>query len=202
MPCIFQSLGDSTGAICPFEPRNSFTVTPRVQDVSGRYLDRVELLHEFAHLIQPRVQFPKVARTIATSIFLLTVLLTGIIAPTGVCALMCERHSRAASQRHCSEPSDAMPGMVHDHSAMNPRGVEATSPMLVSQSCRSNCVTAERLNVSRKVVPQVTVVKSGLVVLATAAGYLMPDPARAWSSDNSPPSLPSASAASFRILRI
>lgn len=147
-------------------------------------------------------RFSNVARTTATSIFLLTVLLTGIIAPAGVCALMCERHSRAESQQHCSEASEAMPGMVHDHSAMNHPGVEATSPMLVSQSCRSTCVTAERLNVSRKVVPQVTVVESGLVVLDITAEFLMPDPASAWSSDNSPPSPRSASTASFSILRI
>ena len=74
----------------------------------------------------------------ATSIALLTVLVAGILAPTGVCALMCERHSRTESQRHCSEPADAMPGMVHDHSAMNHRRVEAMNQMLVSQSCRSN----------------------------------------------------------------
>ena len=76
------------------------------------------------------------------------------------------------------------------------------SPMLVSQSCRSNCVTAERLNVSRKVVPQVTVVGRDSVALDTTVEFLMFDPANAWSSDNSPPSPPSASAASFSILRI
>ena len=138
----------------------------------------------------------------ATSVALLTVLVAGIITPTGVCVLMCERHSRAESQRHCSKPSDAMPGMVHDHSAMIHPGIEAMSSMLVSQSCRSNCVTAERLNVSRKVVPQVTVIERGPVVLDSTAEFLMPDPANAWSSDYSPPSLPSASAASFSILRI
>jgi hypothetical protein len=143
-----------------------------------------------------------VARTTTTTIVLLLVLLAGIITPTGVCALMCERHSRAESQRHCRESSQTMPGMVHHHLATNHPGVEATSRMLVSQSCRSNCVTAERINVSRKVVPQVTVVESGLVVVDTTAEYLMPDPARAWSSDTSPPPLPSASATSFRVLRI
>ena len=40
---------------------------------------------------------------------------------------------------------------------MNLRRVEETSPLLLSQSCQPNCVTAERFAVSRKVVPHVTV---------------------------------------------
>jgi hypothetical protein len=92
--------------------------------------------------------------------------------------------------------------MAHDHSAMNHSGVEAMSFPVVSRSCESNCVTTERLRVPRTVVPQVTVVESGPVVPDTTAEFLMPDPANAWSSDYSPPSLPSASAASFSILRI
>ena len=162
----------------------------------------VEPRKEFAHLRRARIQFTKVARTTTTSIVLLMVLLAGILTPTGVCALMCERHSRAKSQRHCGESPETMPGMVHHHSAMNHPGVELMSGMLASQSCRSNCVTAERISVSRKVVPQATVVESGIVVLDSTAEYLMPDPARAWSSDNSPPPLPSTPTASFRILRI
>ena len=74
--------------------------------------------------------------------------------------------------------------------------------MLVSQSCRSNCVTTERLNALRKVVPQVTVIQSGTVILDAMAEFLTPDLASAESSDNSPPSSSSASAASFSILRI
>jgi len=159
-------------------------------------------LHEFAHLIRSEIQFPKVPRRTATSIVLLTVLVTGIVTPTGFCALMCERHSRLESQRHCSEPSDAMPGMVHDHSAMNHPAVEAMSLVMVSHSCQSNCVTAERLNASRKVVPQVTVVESGPVVLDTTTEFSAPDPAAAWSSDSSPPYRSSAYTASFTILRI
>lgn len=138
----------------------------------------------------------------ATSIVLLTVLLAGIITPAGVCALMCERHSRAETQRHCSQAADTMPGMAHDHSAMNHPGVEAKSPVLVSQACRSNCVTAERLNLSRKVIPRVTVIQNGIVILDTTTEFLTPDPASAWSSDNSPPSPSYASVASFSILRI
>src|SRR6266849_5937539 len=159
-------------------------------------------LHEFAHLIKPEVQFTKVARKTATSIVLLTVLLAWIITPTWLCALMCERHPRAESQRHCSQPSDAMPGMAHDHSGMNHPGIEAISSLLVAQSCQPNCVTAERLAVLRKVVPQVTVVQTAAVVLDTAAKFLVPDPAAAWILDSGPPSPPCGYAPSFSILRI
>jgi hypothetical protein len=158
-------------------------------------------LTEFAHLIQSTVQFPKVPRRTATSIVLLTVLLAGIT-PTGVCALMCERHARAESQRHCSQPSDGMPGVVHDHSAMNHPGVEGMSAVLMSQSCQTNCVTAERLNVWRKVLPQVTVVRSHAVVLGTTAAFLAPNFTAAWGLDSGPPVRPPARAASFSILRI
>ena len=76
------------------------------------------------------------------------------------------------------------------------------SAVLVSQSCQTNCVTAERLNTSRKIVPQVTVVRSAAVVLSAAAKSLVPDPAAAWILDSSPPSPHPAYAASFSILRI
>src|ERR1700730_2641580 len=87
-------------------------------------------LCRFARLIESKVQFSKVPRRIATSIVLVTVLLAGI-SPTGVCAFMCERHARAESQRHCGQSSDSMPGMAHDHSAMDHPGVEAVSAVLV-----------------------------------------------------------------------
>ena len=72
---------------------------------------------------------------------------------------------------------------------------------MASQSCPSNCDRAERLNLSRKVVPQVTAAQTGVVVLDTRATFLAPDTATAWSSDvgHAPPT---ASAASFSILRI
>jgi len=160
-----------------------------------------EPLTEFAYLIQSKVQFPKVPRRTATSIVLLTVLLAGIT-PTGVCALMCERHARAESQRHCGQPPDTMPGKVHDHSSMNHPDVEAMSAVLMSQSCQTNCVTAERLNVWRKIVPQVTIVRSRAVVLDTTAAFLAPDFTAAWGLDSGPPARPPAHAASFSILRI
>jgi hypothetical protein len=142
-----------------------------------------------------------VAPRTATSIVLLTVLLAGIITPTGVCALMCERHSRVETQRHCSQSSDTMPGMDHGHSAMNHPAFEDTRLVVASRSCQTNCVTAERLNVSRKVVPQLTLVQAGAVVLEAAAKFVAPDPAAAWSADSGPPTRPTAHGASFSILR-
>src|SRR5258708_15116514 len=145
-----------------------------------------EPLTEFAYLIQSKVQFPKVPRRTATSIALLTVVLAGIT-PTGVCALMCERHARTESQRHCSQPSDSMPGMTHDNSAMNHPDVEAVSAVLMSQSCQTNCVTAGRVKVWRNVVLQVTVVRSGAVGLRTTAVFLASDFTCAWGLDSGPP---------------
>src|SRR3989442_1922580 len=52
-------------------------------------------LHDALPILESKVQFPKVPRRTATSIILLAVLLAGIITPTGVCALMCERHEGA-----------------------------------------------------------------------------------------------------------
>jgi len=74
--------------------------------------------------------------------------------------------------------------------------------VLVSQSCHMNCVTAERLNVWRKVVPQVTAVGSGAVVLNTMAEFLALDFMDAWSLDSGPPTRPPARAAPFSILRV
>jgi len=158
-------------------------------------------LHEFAHLIQSEVQFPKVSRRTATSIVLLTVLLVGTT-PTGFCALICGHHARAESQRHCGQPSDSTPGMAHDHSAMSHSGVEAMSAVFLSQSCQTSCVTAERINVWRKIVPQVTVARNGHIALSTTAKFFAPDPVPAWILDGSPPSPHPAYAASFSVLRI
>jgi len=124
------------------------------------------------------------------------------VSPTGVCALMCERHARVESQRHCIQSSDSMPGMAHDHSAMNHPGVAAMSAVLMSQSCQTNCVTAKRLAASRKIFPQVTVVRSGAVGVGTTTKFLALDPAAAWILDGSPPSPHPAHAASFSVLRI
>jgi hypothetical protein len=159
-------------------------------------------LRKFASLVQFKVEFRKVPRRTTTSIFLLTALLTGIT-PTGVCALMCGRHARGELQRHCSQASDPMSGMVHDHSAMSHPGVEAIRAVLISQSCQTNCVATERLNVWRKVVCQVTVGRSDAVVPGVPAEFLAPgSTATAWGLDSGPPAPPRAHAAAFSILRI
>ena len=140
------------------------------------------------------------SRTAASSV-LLAVLLGGIFTPTGLCILMCHRHAQTEIQTHCSEPSDAMQGMVHNHSAMNRPANQVMSLVMMSPSCQPNCVTAERLNTLREVVPQVTVIESGPVVLDAATELLAPG-AAAWSSDSGPPAPPPAYSASFNILRI
>jgi hypothetical protein len=152
--------------------------------------------------MQSEVQFPKVANRTTTSIVLLAVFVAGILTPTGMCALMCERHTQAETQRHCVSPSDAMPGMIHEHSAMNHSAVEAMSLVMVSRSCETACVTAERFNASRKVVPQVTVVQTAAVVLDRTAEFLSPGFTAAWGVDSGPPAPTRTRAASFSILRI
>ena len=138
----------------------------------------------------------------ATSIVLLTTLLTGMATPAGACALMCVRHQRTEIQRHCGQPSDAMPRMGHDHKAMNHAAIEAMCPVVLSQSCQTNCLAAERLAVSRKNVLQVTPVQSSAVALDIAAKFLTPDLATSRLVDGTPPKPFSVHAASFSILRI
>ena len=143
-----------------------------------------------------------VSRT-ATSIMLLAALVAGMATPAGACALMCVRHQRVESQRHCGQPPDAMPGMVHDHAAMSHMAVEAMSPVVVSSpSCQMHCFTAERLTVSRKTVLQVTPVCSSAVALEITARCWKPDFAKLRRMDGTPPSPFSVHAASFTILRI
>ena len=161
----------------------------------------MEPITKFAHLTRPKVQSSKMPRRTATSIVLVTVLLAGH-APTSVCALMCQRQAQAKGQRHCSHPPESMPGMVHDRSAKNHPGVEAISAVLVSQLCQTNCTTTERLSVWRKIVPQVTAVRSRAVVLSTTAEFLAPDFTAAWGFDSGPPAPSPPHLASFSILRI
>ena len=143
-----------------------------------------------------------VAMRTPTSIFLLSALLVGILGTTGMCALMCERHRGTESHIHCGQQHhQAMRGMTHDHSAMNHPPIHPERPVMASQSCPSNCDRAERLNLSRKIVPQVTAAQTGAVALDTWATFLEPNTATTWSSGlgHAPPT---ASSASFSILRI
>ena len=144
---------------------------------------------------------------IATSMVLLTALLAGALSPIGLCALMCERHSRAEAHHHCGQDSDPMPGMAHDHSAMHHHAVgdlalvEVTA-VVGAQSCQTDCAVVEQLNISRKVVPRATVVQTGAVVLDATSKFLAPHVESAWSLDSGPPSLPPVYTASYSILRI
>jgi hypothetical protein len=195
-----------------FDANDPRTSSPRVirlpnacTDISTAWakFDRVvKASSKFAHFGRSEVESPRVARRISTSMVLLIVLLVGAITPTGMCALMCERHVRLGSQHHCGQSPDAMPGKTHHHSITTYADTDAVTPVLMSQSCPSNCDTAERLNLSRKVVPQAKVAETGVVVSQTAVKFIAPDPATAWSSDSDPPLPPTASSASFSILRI
>jgi hypothetical protein len=95
-----------------------------------------------------------------------------------------------------------MPGMAHNHLAMHHSGSGDMTLVGGAQSCRTDCAVADRLNTSRKIVPQVTVVQTGAIVLDASPKCLDRDLESAWSLDCGPPSLPSAHAASFSILRI
>lgn len=136
------------------------------------------------------------------STILLSVLLLGILSPTGMCALMCERHSRAEAHHHCSEDSDSMPGMAHHQPVMHHPGVRDVTHVMQAQSCQTDCAKVGRLNIPGKVVPQVTVVQTGAVVLDRTSKFLAPHLESEWSLDSGPPSIPSPYAASYSILRI
>jgi hypothetical protein len=95
-----------------------------------------------------------------------------------------------------------MPGMAHNHSAMHHSRSGDITLVGGAQSCRTDCAVAERLNTSRKIVAQLTVVQTGAIVLDTSPKCLDRDLDSAWSLDSGPPSFPSAHGASFSILRI
>ena len=144
----------------------------------------------------------KVLSRITLSTVLLTTLLAGIITPTDVCALMCAHHSPAGTQHHCGKDSDQMSGMPHNHSAIHHSGIRDIRLVVAAQSCGTDCAAAERINISRKVVPQLKVVQTGAVVLDACAKFLSPHLEGSWSLNSGPPSFPSAHAASYGILRI
>ena len=140
---------------------------------------------------------------IAASMVLLTALLAGTLSPIGLCALMCERHSRADAHHHCSKDSDPMAGMAHNHSAMDHSVVGDITLIVAAQSCQRDCAVVERLNISRKVVPQLTVVQTGAAVLEASTKFLGPHVEDAWNLDSGPPlPLPPAHTSSYSVLRI
>jgi hypothetical protein len=145
-----------------------------------------------------------VALKTPTSMLLLGVLLAGILSPSGMCALMCKRHSWAETQQqHCSHPADPMSEMMHHHSAgMNHPDIDAVMPLWTPQSCPANCDAVERLNLSRKTSAQVKMIRTRIEVPDTTANFLLSDLADAWHSDGGPPARRTAFAATFSILRI
>jgi hypothetical protein len=133
-----------------------------------------------------------------TSIFLVSVFLIGIFSPTGVCALVCARHRGTDARNH----SDPMPGMIHDHWAMNHTSIDGVIPTMTSQPCPSNCDAAELLSPSRRVVARVTVARTGIAVLDTTARFLTPDIAGRWRPDGDPPAPTVGCPACFNVLRV
>jgi hypothetical protein len=136
------------------------------------------------------------------STILLSALVLGVFSPTGMCALMCERHSRADSRDRCSQNASPMPGMAHADSAMHHHALRNISLVVESQSCQRDCAVAERLNISRKVVPQVTVVVTTAVAMDATFKFLVPGLRAACNLDSGPPSPPPAFTASYSVLRI
>jgi hypothetical protein len=119
-----------------------------------------------------------------------------------MCPLMCERHPETESQIHCNQQHhQSMLGMAHDHSAMNRPPIHPDRQVMASQSCPLNCDRAKRLNPSRRVVPQVTVAQTGVVLLNTKAKFLAIDTDTPWSFDggHAPPTVFSASCSILRI---
>jgi hypothetical protein len=72
---------------------------------------------------------------------------------------------------------------------------------MAPQSCPLNCGRVQPINLSRKVVPQVTAARAGGVALDTQAELLASDVAAALRSGGGH-APPNAYGASFRILRI
>ena len=136
-----------------------------------------------------------------TSIVLLTALMVGTISPVAACTLMCERHSRA-EHHHCGQDSEPMLGMAHEHSAMHHSAVGDMSLVVQADSCQSDCAVAERQNNARKVVPQLRVAQTGVLVLVVSHKFLDRDLGNRWSLDSGPPSFPSQCIASYSVLRI
>jgi hypothetical protein len=95
-----------------------------------------------------------------------------------------------------------MSGMAHSHPAMHHSVIGAMTLLVQAQSCQTDCAMIEQLNISRKVVPQVTVVQTGAVVLDATSKFLAPHLESAWSLDSGPPFLPSAYTAAYSVLRI
>jgi hypothetical protein len=144
-------------------------------------------------------------KTIST--ILLSALVLGVLSPTGMCALMCERHSRGDARDRCGQNSNPKSGMAHKHSAMHHHALGDIALVDVTvvvgaQSCQTDCALAERFNVSRSVVARLTILQRNTVVPVAIPEFMSPDLEVAWNLDSGPPPVPVAYTASYSILRI
>ena len=144
-------------------------------------------------------------KTIST--ILLSALVVGVLSPTGMCALMCERHSRGDARDRCGQNSNPKPGMAHKHSAMHHHALGDSALVDVTvvvgaQSCQTDCALAEWFNVSRSVVARMTILQRNTVVPVAIPEFMSPDLEVAWNLDSGPPPVPSPYTASYSILRI
>lgn len=141
---------------------------------------------------------PKVALRTPTSIFLLSVLVAGVLSPSGLCALMCQRHLQPETQRACGHSSQQMSGMTHHHTAgmIYPDGHVLTHP-----SCPSNCDAVARLILSKKATARVKARQTSTVEPESTDNFTSADIATAWCSHGDPPDRKKCMPA-FSILRI
>jgi hypothetical protein len=133
----------------------------------------------------------------STSILLLSVLVAGILSPSGLCALMCERHLRAERQRPCGHASDSMSGMMHHHSA----AINHPDFDMAKGRCLSVCGAVKLLNLSRKAAARVRARQAGILEPDRTNQVMTPGIATAFGSyGGSPPRCKAVPALS--ILRI
>ena len=147
------------------------------------------------HTLQGRVF--KVALRTSTSILLVSVLVAGILSPSGLCILMCRHQFRAESKRPCAHPQDPMPGMMHYRSSATTHPDRDT----VTARCSSNCDEVERLNLPRKPTGQVTPQRAGIRDLDKLNRVAAPETARAFVVYGGPPDRYNTGPA-FSVLRI
>ena len=139
----------------------------------------------------------QVALRTSTSILVLSVLVAGILSPSGLCAFVCQRHTRAESPRPCSHASDSMSGMMHQHTA----AITAPDLGALNRSCASTCDAVALLDLSRKPAAHVTTGQSYFLVSHSTSRVPDPEIATVLGSPGGPPGLRKAMPA-CSVLRI
>ena len=139
----------------------------------------------------------EVALRTSSSILLLSVLVAGIVSPSGLCAFACQRHPRAEVQHPCSHARDSMSGMMHHYSAaMNDPDIEA-----LMGSCPSSCDAVALLKLSTKPTAPVRTGQISVLMPHSTSRVAVLHIATAFSSPGSPPGLRKAMPP-YSILRI